>query len=71
MRARRYKDTKPNNLENGMTFTNGTQTVKSQTFSGSNLDIKNFERSITVPKKRKLDSDQLAQNKAKKEDRLT
>ena len=64
MRARRYKDTKPNNLENGMTFTNGTQTVKSQTFSGSNLDIKNFERSITVPKKRKLDSDQLGQNKA-------
>ena len=64
MRARRYKDTKPNNLENGMNFTNGTQSVKSKTFSGSNLDIQNFERSITVPKKRKLDSDQLGPNKA-------
>ena len=47
-----------------MTFTNGTQSVKSKTFSGSNLDIQNFERSITVPKKRKQDSDQLGPNKA-------
>ena len=61
MRARHYKGTKPNNLENGMAFANGTQ--KSQLFSGNNQEIKNFDRSITVPKKRKLESEQVGQSK--------
>ena len=63
MRARCHKDAKPTHLDNGIVFPNGTQNIKSQLFTGGNQELKKLERSITVPKKRKIESAQGAPNK--------
>ena len=64
MRARRQTDQKPKNFENGMVYSNGTASRKSQLFPGGIEDAKSFERSITVPKKRKVEAELGSHNKA-------